>query len=79
VQKLNALPANEPKACASTTTTCADLARQLKSVDELINYKLQKFSDAKAAGDEEAARNWLNLIQQLYAQRSAIVAKMNGK
>jgi chromosome segregation ATPase len=77
VSKINALPATDQKACASnTTTSCADLAQQLKAVDDAISYKLQKFSDAKAAGDEEAAQNWLNLIRELYAQRSAIVAKI---
>jgi hypothetical protein len=78
VKKLNGTPVSDTKACAMTTTSCADLARQLKSIDDLVAYKLQKVAEAKAAGDQEAVRYWTNLINDLLAQRAEIAAKLNA-
>ena len=77
VKKINSAP-SDTKACAQTTSSCADLARQLKSIDELVAYKLSKIAEAKAAGDEDAVRYWANLINDLLAQRAEIVAKLNA-
>ena len=77
-RRLDAVPSSDGKGCPATTSSCVDLAAQLKSVDELINYKMQKFSDAKTAGDEEAARYWMGLLNELFAERAEIVAKLNA-
>jgi hypothetical protein len=70
VRKINAAP--------TTSTARDELTRQLKSLDDLIAYKLQKVTEAKDAGDEEAVRNWTNLLNDVLAQRAAVVAKLNA-
>ena len=70
VKKLNAAP--------TTSAVRDELNKQLKSLDDLIAYKLQKVAAAKDAGDEDAVRTWTNLLNDVLAQRAAVVAKLNA-
>ena len=54
------------------------LTQQLRSIDDLVAYKLQKVAEAKAAGDDDAVRYWTNLINDLLAQRAEVAAKLNA-
>ena len=70
VKKINAAP--------STSAARDELNKQLKSLDDLIADKLQKVAEAKDAGDEEAVRTWTNLLNEVLAQRAAVVAKLDA-